>query len=242
MIKAVAIDDERNAVGIIIEFCNRIPYVEIIASFTDPLAALTYVEQNPDVDLLFLDIQMSRLNGLALAKKVENVKIILTSAYPNYAIEGYELDVVDYLLKPFSFERFERAVQKALEIIEKRQVRVGEQIKTITPSTEDFIFIKSDHKNIKVYLNEIIYIEGSGNYITIHTTNSKIMALQNLKYFEKQLKQYQFIRIHKSFIVAVKYIEAIETKTLRIDNINLPIGESYKNNFIQFMKKNYTQF
>lgn len=242
MIKAVVIDDERNAVGIIIEFCKRIPYVDIIASFTDPLEALVYVEQNPDVDLLFLDIQMSRLNGLSLAKKIENRKIILTSAYPNYAIQGYELDVVDYLLKPFSFERFERATQKAKEIIGKGQSTITQQIKTETSSDENFVFIKSDHKNKKVYLKEIIYIEGSGNYVTIHTVNSKIMTLQNLIYFEMQLKQFQFIRIHKSYIVSVKYIQNIETRNILIDNINLPIGGSYKNNLTNYMKKNYTQF
>ena len=242
MIKAVVIDDERNAVGIIIEFCKKISYVEIIASFTDPLEALIYVEQNPDVDLLFLDIQMSRLNGLSLAKKIENIKIILTSAYPNYAIQGYELDVVDYLLKPFSFERFERATQKAKEIIGKGQAAIREQIKTETSSDENFVFIKSDLKNKKVYLKEIIYIEGSGNYVTIHTVNSKIMTLQNLIYFEMQLKQFQFIRIHKSYIVSVKYIQNIETRNILIDNVNLPIGESYKNNVTNYMRKNRTQF
>lgn len=244
MIKAIAIDDEKNALGIITEFCGRISDIQLVETFTDPVKALPYIAQHPDVDLLFLDIQMTRLNGLVLAQKLpdENTKIILTTAYPDYALQGYEMDVVDYLLKPFSFQRFERAVQKARSVLNKPKDTREKYSRRLTPAYDDFIFVKTDYKTLKVKLAEVLYIEGSGNYVTLHTAKSKIMALQNLKLFEEQLQPYQFIRIHKSYIISINYIDSIDKNSVRIANQELPIGESYREPFKEFMSHNYKQF
>lgn len=244
MIKAVAIDDEKNALGIIKEFCSRIPDIELTEMFTDPLKALPYISKYPNIELLFLDIQMTKLNGLVLAEQLpeEKTKIILTTAYPDYALQGYEMDVVDYLLKPFSFERFERSVQKARSVLNKSSMAFEKNTVRLTPGVDDFIFVKTDYKTLKVRLAEVLYIEGSGNYVTLHTSKSKIMALQNLKLFEEQLQPYQFIRIHKSYIISFNYIDAIEKNSVWIGNNELPIGESYKEPLKEFMNLNYKQF
>lgn len=244
MIKAIAIDDEKNALGIIKEFCLRIPDIELAEMFTDPLKALSFISKHQNVDLIFLDIQMSKLNGLVLAQHLPSnkTKIILSTAYPDYALQGYEMDVVDYLLKPFSFERFERSIQKIRSLLNKTTSFIEKNSTRLTPGVDDFIFVKTDYKTLKVKLAEVLFIEGSGNYVTIHTAKSKIMALQNLKLFEEQLQPYQFIRIHKSYIVSFNYIDAIEKNSVWIGSNELPIGESYKDVLKDFMNLNYKQF
>lgn len=244
MITAIAVDDEMNALGIIKEFSQRIADLDLIQTFTDPTKALQFATATKKkIDLVFLDIQMSRLNGLTLAEHLpENCRIILTTAYPDYALQGYEMDVVDYLLKPFSFERFERAVQKVRLLQNTTSDRVYEQQKKIMASADDFIFVRTDYKTIKVRISDITYIEGSGNYVTLHITKGKILVLQNLKKFEEQLMPYQFIRVHKSFIVSLNHIESIEKGWILIDKQEIPIGESYREPFQQFLNKNYKQF
>jgi two-component system LytT family response regulator len=244
MIKAIAIDDEKNALGIIKEFCYRIPDMELAEVFTDPLKALPYISKHPDIELLFLDIQMTKLNGLVLAQNLpdEKPRIILTTAYPDYALKGYEMDVIDYLLKPFSFERFDRSVQKVRSVLNKPTSVFEKNMVRLTPGIDDFVFVKTDYKTLKVRLSEILYIEGSGNYVTLHTSKSKIMALQNLKLFEEQLQPYKFIRIHKSYIISVNFIDAIDKSSVWIGNKELPIGDSYKGIFKEFMNFNYKQF
>ena len=243
MIKAIAIDDEKNALGIIKEFCYRIPDMELAEVFTDPLKALPYISKHPDIELLFLDIQMTKLNGMVLAQNLpdEKPRIILTTAYPDYALKGYEMDVIDYLLKPFSFERFDRSVQKVRSVLNKPTSVFEKNMVRLTPGIDDFVFVKTDYKTLKVRLSEILYIEGSGNYVTLHTSKSKIMALQNLKLFEEQLQPYKFIRIHKSYIISVNFIDAIDKSSVWIGNKELPIGDSYKGIFKEFMNFNYKQ-
>jgi two-component system, LytTR family, response regulator len=244
MIYAIAVDDEMNALGIIQEFSQRLTDLELIQTFTDPTKALQFATASKKtIDLVFLDIQMSRLNGLTLAEHLpDNCRIILTTAYPDYALQGYEMDVVDYLLKPFSFERFERAVQKVRLLKSTVSDVVPEAQKKIKPTGDDFIFVRTDYKTIKVKIADIAYIEGSGNYVTLHTIKGKIMVLQNLKKFEEQLMPYQFIRVHKSYIVSLSHIESIEKGWILIDKQEIPIGESYREPFQQFLNRNYKQF
>jgi len=245
MITAIAVDDEMNALGIIKEFSQRIVDLDLIQTFTDPTKALQFATATKKkIDLVFLDIQMSRLNGLTLAEHLPaNSRIILTTAYPDYALQGYEMDVVDYLLKPFSFERFERAVQK-VRLLQSTTTsdNVYKEQEKIKPAGDDFIFVRTDYKTIKVKISDITYIEGSGNYVTLHTVKGKILVLQNLKKFEEQLMPYQFIRVHKSFIVSLNHIESIEKGWILIDKQEIPIGESYREPFQQFLNKNYKQF
>lgn len=245
MINAIAIDDEKNALGIIKEFSSRLKDICLIEVFTDPLKALTFISKHSEIDLVFLDIQMTRLNGLVLAKHLpeEKTKIILTTAYPDYALQGYEMDVVDYLLKPFSFQRFERAIKKARSVLNKQfSTEKGKETTRLTPNNDDLIFIHTDYKTLKANLADIKYIEGAGNYVTLHTSRTKILTLQNMKTFEEQLLPYQFIRIHKSYIVSLIHIDTIEKNFVKIGEKELPIGDSYKEAFLQFLSNNFKQF
>ncbi len=244
MIKAIAIDDELNALGIIEEFSKRIPDLNLIQTFTDPTKALQFFnDKEEDIDLIFLDIQMSRLNGLTLATRLpNNCRIIITTAYPDYALQGYEMDVIDYLLKPFSFERFERAVNKTRLLKNFTPASHTPEQPKLKPSIDDIIFVRADYKTIKVKIIDILFIEGSGNYVTLHTIKEKIMVLQNLKRFEEQLQPYQFIRVHKSFIVSLNHIESIEKGWILIKGKEVPIGDSFRDSFQQFLNNNYKQF
>lgn len=245
MIRSIIIDDEANAIGVIKEFLKRTPDIELVDSFTDPTVALQFISSSKtQINLVFLDIQMSRLNGLTLAQHLpEGTRIILTTAYPDFALQGYELDVIDYLLKPFSFERFERAIQKARSIFKEPATDSSKGAPTrLLPGHDDFIFVRTDYKTIKVKLSDILFIEGSGNYVTLHTVKGKILVLQNLKTFEEQLQPYQFIRTHKSFIVSLSHIDVIEKGGVRIGQHEVPIGESSREAFNKFLKENYRQF
>lgn len=245
MINAIAIDDEKNALGIIKEFCSLLPSLHLIEVFTNPVKALLFISKHPEIDLVFLDIQMTKLNGLLLAQHLpeERTKIILTTAYPDYALQGYEMDVVDYLLKPFSFQRFERAVKKARSVLNKQSSEeTGKWTTFLSPNNDDFIFVRSDYKTLKVNIADIKFIEGTGNYVTLHTPKAKILVLQNMKTFEEQLRPYQFIRIHKSYIISLSHIETIEKDYVKFGTIEIPIGDSYKEAFLQFLANNFRQF
>ena len=232
MITAIAIDDEKNALGIIIEYAKKIEDLLIVETFTDPGKALTYIENNPDVNLVFLDIQMGHINGLSVAKQIpKHIKVVLTTAHAEYALEGYELDILDYLLKPFTVERFERSLQKFRSYAKRSdQKELAFPANSLTPTRDDFIFVKTDYKLIKIRLDELRIIEGAGNYIALHLEKSKILTLQNMKAFEEYLLPYKFIRIHKSFIISLKHIDSIENNTIVIGDKIIPIGESYKEN------------
>ena len=245
MIRAIAIDDEINALGIIREFSSRIADLNLVDSFTDPLKALSFLEENDDIDLVFLDIQMARLNGLMVASRLpEGVQAILTTAYPDYALQGYELSVADYLLKPFSFSRFEKAVRKVAST-----QKIAPSV-TSSPASaagsgkalEDIILVKTDYKTIKLRVSDIKYIEGARNYVTLHTSQGKVLTLQNMKNFEEQLQPYGFVRIHKSFIVAFSHVDAFEKNQLWIGDRAIPVGESYRDSFQQFINQRYRQF
>lgn len=244
MINAVAIDDELNALGIIKEFSSRISGIDLIHTFTDPTKALQFITTSKKpIQLIFLDIQMSRLNGLTLAEHLpKSCYIILTTAYPDYALQGYEMDVLDYLLKPFSFDRFSRSLQKVKIFVKSTSNIASEEFEKIRPSGDDFIFVRTDYKTMKVRITDIVYIEGSGNYVTLNTSKGKILVLQNLKKFEDQLTPYQFFRVHKSFIISLSHIETIEKGWILIEKKNIPIGESYRESFQQFLNRNYRQF
>jgi len=244
MITAIAIDDEKNALGIINEYAKNIVDLFIAETFTDPGKALAYIEKNPAVNLVFLDIQMGHINGLSVAKQFpKHLKVVLTTAHAEYALEGYELDILDYLLKPFTLERFERSLQKFRSHANRMdQKEPASPAIRMTPTGDDFIFVKTDYKMIKIRLDELKIIEGAGNYIALHMEKSKILTLQNMKAFEEYLFPYKFIRVHKSFIVSVKHIDAIENNTIIIGDKIIPIGESYRENLQKFIANNSRQF
>lgn len=244
MIQAIAVDDELNALGIIEEFSKRIPELNLLETFTDPTKALQYSNDKKNrIDLIFLDVQMSRLNGITLAQHLpENTRIIITTAYPDYALQGYEMDVIDYLLKPFSFSRFARAVHK-MSLLKENKIEENEgNQQKLKPAGDDFIFVRTDYKTLKVKIADIMYIEGSGNYVTLHTKAGKILVLQNMKNFEEQMLPYQFMRVHRSYIISFNHIDSIEKNWILINEKEIPIGDSYRDSFQNFLVKNYKQF
>ncbi|HEY1023887.1 MAG TPA: LytTR family DNA-binding domain-containing protein [Sphingobacteriaceae bacterium] len=233
MIRCLALDDELYAAEILATYIRKVPFLELAGVTTSPLEALGKI-QDGQIDLIFLDIQMPDINGVQFARLVGNkCKIILTTAYPEYALEGYEHDVVDYLLKPISFDRFLRAVQKVSPAVQQMPVQA-------TPSDEkDFFFIKGETKNkfVKVSYNDILYIEGLKNYISVHTKDQRHVTYLTLREIESQLPASRFIRVHKSYIVSLDKIRMIDGNLIYIDHNTIPIGDSYRDHFYSKIKE-----
>jgi two-component system, LytTR family, response regulator len=219
----IAVDDEPLAVEKIVSFIERLPFLTLKATFDNAVDALGYLTNNK-TDLLFLDIQMERMTGLDLLSALpERPQVILTTAYSEFALKGYEFEVTDYLLKPYSFERFAQAVNKAMK-------RLSEKILPPEPAS-DFIFVKTDYRLVKVMLSDILYIEGMRDYRCIVSHGGKILTQQTFSSFEEQLPASQFMRIHKSFIVSLSKIESVEKHRVKTGKALLPVSESYREEF-----------
>lgn len=219
MLKCCILDDEPLAIKLLSGYVAKTPVLELTLATTDPFKALATV-QSGEVDLILLDIQMPELTGIQFMKIIENkCGVIITTAYKDYALQGFEFDVIDYLLKPISFEKFHAAIQKATQ-----------RLNTQLPPKDynHYLFVKSEHRLIKVNFDEIFYFESFRDYITIHTTSDKIMTLQSLRSFEETLPSDKFLRIHKSHLIAIDKISAIENNRILINNTFLPIGEVYR--------------
>lgn len=238
----IAIDDEPLALDIIVEYCNKISFLELVKTFDNAIDVLEFLKKE-QVDLMFLDIQMEGLTGVQLLKVLNNrPKVVMTTAYEKFALQGYELDVTDYLLKPISFERFTKAVNKVYEIIfmekgsDNRQkvASVGDQKIT---SGEDYIFVKADSKLVKVSFNEILYVEGQGDYLAIVTREKKLMTLQNFANLQQSLPYPDFVRVHKSYIIAFDKIDKIEKNRVYIGDKPIPVSDTYRNEFLKLIKK-----
>ncbi|HEX8314161.1 MAG TPA: LytTR family DNA-binding domain-containing protein [Flavisolibacter sp.] len=227
MIRCLIVDDEPLAINLLKEYLSKVTDLELVKATTDVFDALK-IAQDEKIDLIFLDIQMPELTGIQFMKIMNGrSSIILTTAYQEYALQGFEYDVVDYLLKPFSLERFIIAVNKAKNKIENRRSE---------PLAADFIFVKSEYRMVKIALKDILYLESLRDYVAIHTPKEKILTLQSLRSFEEQLKSHSFIRVHKSYIVSIDRIKAVEKKQLIIENTYIPIGETYLESFRQKMQ------
>ena len=226
----MAIDDEPLALELIKEYISAFPQLQLAQTFNDVIAGGEFLRNN-SIDLLFIDINMPDISGIDLVRSLKNKPaIIFTTAYKNFALEGFELDAVDYLLKPISKERFERGVNKAIEYISYKRAKANQQ--------EEAIFVYSEYKLIKIPLDEIEYIESMEDYIRIHLSGSKpIMCLMPLKKILEKLPSHQFKRIHRSYIVPVKKVKAIQNKkVLLANNAELPVSDSYSE-FITEWKK-----
>lgn len=234
-IRCIVIDDEPLAIEILESYIEKIPYVELTGKFSNAIEALQYLKSNK-VDLMLLDIQMPELTGIQLMKVLDNPpQVIFTTAYDNYAIKSYELDAVDYLLKPIEFDRFLKAIEKSWKRIERSQsVEVNKVEQSSTKDT--FIFIKTEHRVQRVEISEILYIEGMKNYLRVVTRADKFMTLQNFKSICELLPVNQFMRVHKSFVIAVDKIDSIERSRIRIGKQLIPIGDTYKKDFDQLVK------
>lgn len=224
MIKAIAIDDEPLALKIISHFCGEVDFIQLEKTFTKPSEAIKHLKKFP-VDLLFLDIQMPSKNGLDFYKMLEQeTMVIFTTAYSEYAVEGFNVNAVDYLLKPFSFERFQIAVQKAQNEKNFRQ--------SISVQTQ--LLIRADYKLYKIDFEDILLIEGLDDYIQIHLKDkTKIVARLSMKNILEKLPLALFMRVHRSYIIPVKKIKFIQNKNIQIEDFVIPIGETYKDEILR---------
>jgi DNA-binding LytR/AlgR family response regulator len=232
MIKYLIIDDEHIAHDIIKGYCDMLPNLEFMADCYDAIEALDYLNKQP-VDLIFLDINMPKLKGFEFLKTLASPpKVIVTTAYNEFAIEGYELNVVDYLLKPFSFERFLSAVNKVTASTpQSKQVRVENE-----QTSANQIFLKQNNSHIQVDVNTILYIEASGNYTKVVTTLDTITIREKISNTLEMLPKDEFLQVHKSFAIAKKHIKSIEGNRVYIGEFIVPIGKLFKANLIKILK------
>ncbi|MCX6232360.1 MAG: LytTR family DNA-binding domain-containing protein [Bacteroidetes bacterium] len=237
-LKCLIVDDEPLAQRIIEKYAEDVPTIEIIGKCKNAFEALQLLNDN-HVDLLFLDINMPKLSGINFLKTLKNPPLtIFTTAYSEYALEGYELDVIDYLKKPFSFERFLKAVQKAQERVkEGSKETIVHEVVSAHNNEEGFIFVKSNKKTFKVNISDVFYIEALGDYVKIHTNDKVIVTYQSMKKIEALLPAANFTRIHKSYIVAISKIKSIEGNMVEIKDEKLPIGSNYKQEFQSIIDK-----
>ncbi len=235
-LNCVIIEDEPLARNLLSDYVNKVPSLNLLHAFGNPLEALDFL-RTQHIDILFLDVQMPQLTGISLLKVLQNKPmVILTTAYSEYALEGYELDVADYLLKPVTFERFLKAIDKVTQRLS------GESKTTQTtepPALPDYVFVKDGTKSVKVMLDDILYVEGLKDYVTIHTPQQKIVTLQRMKTLEEQLPTNKFIRIHNSYIVAVRAIDVVHKNEVQIGTASLPIGDTYRKAFRDFIEKRH---
>ncbi|SHN17213.1 LytR/AlgR family response regulator transcription factor [Mucilaginibacter sp. OK098] len=238
MIRCLIVDDEPLALHILEDYISKIPFLQLVKATTNPIEALTLVQEKL-VDLVFLDVQMPELTGIQFLRIANGkAKVILTTAYPQYALEGYELDVIDYLLKPIAFDRFFKSVQKAQAVLQPAAAPVQSEPAPQQKQQDllsDFIFVKTEHKIQKVYLNNILFIEGLKDYISIFTPAERIITLQNMKKMEDALPEKHFIRVHKSYIVSINKIDSIERSRIFIGDKVIPVGDTYREEFFKIV-------
>lgn len=215
MITAIALDDEPFALKIIENFCNEVDYITLEKTYTKQSEALKHLNKYP-VDLIFLDIQMPQKNGLDFYKNIhQNTKVIFTTAYPDYAVDAFEVNAIDYLVKPFSFERFLKALEK-----------IKENLKV---SSSETLFIRADYKLHKINYHDILFVEALDDYIKIHLKDqSKITTRLTLKNIQDKLPASHFVRVHRSYLVSINHIKSIVNKSIKIEDYIIPIGEKYK--------------
>jgi DNA-binding LytR/AlgR family response regulator len=230
-IKCIAIDDEPLALSKLEGFIKKVPELKLIRTFDNSVDVIGWLKEN-DVDLIFLDIQMEQLNGLQFLEAASpSARIILTTAYDQYAIKGYELNVTDYLLKPYSFQRFVLAINKVLEYFSHSNDNKS------ASDNDTFIFVKTEYRLERIDLDEILYIEGMKDYLRIICTGKKIMTLQSFAKLEECLPPNRFCRVHKSFIVAIDKIKSVERGVIIIADQRIPVSNTYKDNFFSKIKQ-----
>lgn len=233
--KCLAIDDEPMALDIIKDYINKTPFLELSASFRDSLKALDFLQNNP-VDLIFLDINMPDLTGIQFLRALTvQPMIIFTTAYSKYAVESYEYDAVDYLLKPIEFDRFLKAVNKAWDHNQLNDQSAAGQ--TLQKADSEFIMVKSGQDIHNLKADEILYIESAGNYVTFVLPGRKVMSLFSMNKLLEILPGYKFCRIHKSYIVNLQHINKIERHQVLIGKKEVPIGNIYRELFFKAIQK-----
>lgn len=231
-LKCLIVDDEPLALDVLENFIKRTPDLELVGRCENAMQAIQTLKEK-QVDLLFTDIEMPEFNGIELVKSL-NTKplIIFTTAHPEYAVQGYELDIVDYLLKPIAFDRFVKSVNKASELMNFKK---GE---SHGKDELDYIFIKSEQKYIKVNFSDILYIEALADYVKVHTPEKRIITLQTMKNLEDKLPSEQFVRVHRSFIIALDKINSISGNVIYMNKDEVPIGKNFREEFFKIIQQN----
>src|SRR5664279_2364843 len=225
-INCIAIDDEPLALSKLEGFISKVPELILVRTFDDPIEAIGWLKEN-STDLIFLDIKMEQLTGIQFLEAIEpSSKVILTTAFDQYALKGFELNVTDYLLKPFSFQRFLQAVNKAMEHFSIKK----------NPENDSFIFVKTEYRLERIDIDDILYIEGMKDYLRIICTGKKIMTLQSFAKIEESLPDNKFCRVHKSYIVALSLIKSVERGVILIADQRIPVSNTYKENFFSKIK------
>lgn len=233
----IIVDDEPLAREVLETYIQKLPGMNLLAKCENAIEAFEALN-NHKIDLMFLDIQMPQITGIDFLKTLSNPpKVVFTTAYSNYALDGYELNVVDYLLKPIAFDRFVKAINKTLDLLkssgqeeEKKQEEEEEQ--------QEFIFVKADKKLIKVNFDDIFYIEGLKDYVILHTPTGRIVTLQTMKMLESKLPSELFKRVHRSYIANLTKIDVLEGNMLEINGKTIPIGKNYRDNVLEVINKN----
>jgi len=236
MIQAIAIDDEPLALQLVNGYINRTPFLELVASFDNPVSAREFLENQP-VDLIFLDIQMPDLMGTEFVRRLDSrPKIIFTTAHEQYALEGFRLEAVDYLLKPFGYEEFLHAAEKVMKLFDLEQKK-----EAAIETNENFLFLKSEYKIRRINFDDILYIEGMKDYIKVFVRNSEkpILSINSLKALESKLPKSKFMRIHRSFIVNLNRVDTIERFRIVFGKVFIPISDPYKDKFQKFLDENF---
>lgn len=234
----IAIDDEPLALNIIEDFTGKIDFVNLTARCTSAIEAVNIL-QNNDIDLIFLDIQMPHITGLEFVKTLENPPmIIFTTAYSDYALNGFELNAIDYLIKPVSFERFFKAVYKAYDLYNLKKKNLENYVAT-APNTMQagYLLVKVEYSTVKIDVENILYIEGVKDYVKIRIHEKSYITKSTMKNIEEHLSKKLFVRVHKSFIVAISKIKVIENNRIIIDEKRIPIGSQYKQNFMDILNE-----
>jgi len=232
-IKSLIVDDEPVARDVLKRHLAKIDSVEVVASCKNAVEAFSHIN-NQRIDLIFLDIKMPEISGLSFAKSInKNIKIIFTTAYREYAVDGFDLQAVDYLVKPISFERLLQSIQKFHNENVNLQVH---QTEDIVVEKQDFIFVRSDRKMVKINFNEILFIESLSDYIKIHLEESTVVTRETISNIEAKLPQQKFMRVHRSFIVALATIDSFTSEHIEIKDNVIPISRSYKNEVLRSLE------
>ncbi|WP_417942532.1 LytR/AlgR family response regulator transcription factor [Flavobacterium sp. RS13.1] len=232
--KCVIIDDEPLAVDLLRDFVSKVDSLELICTFNNAIDAVSFINQN-NVDLIFLDIQMPHFSGIEFLNTIEKKPLIIfTTAYSDYAVEGFNLGAVDYLVKPIPFHRFLKAVVRAQQILNPPTVQAISENTIIPELEQDFMFVRAEYENVKMNFADILFIEGLKDYVKIYTTDNKFtLTLISLIKLENLLSNKGFSRIHRSYIINIKHVKSIQKNKVLISDKRIPISESYKNAFFE---------
>ncbi len=235
-LRTIVIDDEPLAIQLVSEYVRKTPFLELAGEFENPLEAMDFLSSK-SVDLIFIDIQMPELTGIEFTRSLDQApKIIFTTAYAQYALEGFKLNAIDYLLKPFSYEEFLKAARKAY-----KQSELETTSQPAIDANNQFLFLKSEYKIRRINFNDILFIEGLKDYIQVHTTGSDkpILSLNSMKSLEQKLPENRFMRVHRSFIVNLDKIDTIERSRIVFGKTYIPVSDMYKEKFQEFLDKNF---